>query len=424
MLAFPFHPSRLGAPLLWSAWLWLFLLLLLALPRTGLGQATGLVVEPVAIDIGPVGAVDLTGYSTYRLYVQFADTGDFLVAVYGDADFPTLIHGGDNFWHHSLGAIDNASYLPGLFPVFPEHAYDSFVTIGMAAPANLSAGEQPINLVGDPDADWRYGPGAFFPGTGPGGDIIIDTETGGSWFPLFPDANAFSGPDSLVLIGQFTTDAAFFGQVSVAYAVDGNLNNNALVTLAFDAADFIVDGCTDPAACNFDAAANADDGTCSFPEFCFDCAGNCLCDDDDDNVCDLYEVFGCDDEAACNYDPEATEFDGSCLFAEPGLDCLGNCLEDTDGDGICDTDEVAGCTDPNACNYDGAATDDDGSCDVPGTCQYCEAGALVTVDADGDGICDPDEVEGCTDVEADNFSPAATDDDGNCIYSGVLIQRQ
>ena len=39
-----------------------------------------------------------------------------------------------------------------------------------------------------------------------GNDIIIDTQTGGSWFPLFPDANAYAGPDSFVLIGQFTTD--------------------------------------------------------------------------------------------------------------------------------------------------------------------------------------------------------------------------
>lgn len=381
-------------------------------------QATGLVVEPYAIDIGEVGDVDLTGYNTYRLYVQFADTADFLVAVYGDADFPTNIIGGNRFWHHFLGGIDNATYVPDLFAIYPEHEYDSFVTVGMTAAANLAAGEQPINLVGDPDADWRFGPGAFFPGSGPGGDINIDTETGGSWFPLFPDVNAFAGPDSLVLIGQFTTDQPFHGQVSVAYAVDGNLNDNALVTFSFDGADAIVDGCTDPAACNFDPSANADDGTCFFPEFCFDCIGNCLCDDDDDNICDLYEVMGCTDEAACNFDPGATEFDESCLYAEPGLDCLGNCLVDTDSDGICDPDEVAGCTDPNACNYDGAATDDDGSCAVPWTCQYCEAGALVTTDEDGDGVCDADEVAGCTDIEADNYAPEATDDDGNCIYSG------
>ena len=34
---------------------------------------------------------------------------------------------------------------------------------------------------------------------------------------------------------------------------------------------------------------------------------------------------------------------------------------DSDGDGICDVDEIAGCTD-GACNYDPNATDDDSSC--------------------------------------------------------------
>ena len=30
---------------------------------------------------------------------------------------------------------------------------------------------------------------------------------------------------------------------------------------------------------------------------------------------------------------------------------------DTDGDGICDSQEVGGCTDELACNYDASATD-------------------------------------------------------------------
>ena len=33
-------------------------------------------------------------------------------------------------------------------------------------------------------------------------------------------------------------------------------------------------------------------------------------------------------------------------------------LADADGDGVCDDDEVAGCTDITATNYDSSATDD------------------------------------------------------------------
>ena len=60
---------------------------------------------------------------------------------------------------------------------------------------------------------------------------------------------------------------------------------------------------------------------------------------------------GCNDEAACNYNALATSDDGSCTYAEEGFDCDGNSLV------------VYGCTSAIACNYNGAATDDDGSCD-------------------------------------------------------------
>ena len=39
-----------------------------------------------------------------------------------------------------------------------------------------------------------------------------------------------------------------------------------------------------------------------------------------------------------------------------------------------------------------------------------------TNDQDQDGICDEDEVPGCTDSSADNFDPEATDDNGSCDY--------
>jgi len=73
---------------------------------------------------------------------------------------------------------------------------------------------------------------------------------------------------------------------------------------------------------------------------------NCIVDTDQDGICDAFEVAGCSDDAACNYNADATDDDGSCTYAENGYDCDGQCLADTDGDGICDAFEVAGCTDP------------------------------------------------------------------------------
>ena len=72
----------------------------------------------------------------------------------------------------------------------------------------------------------------------------------------------------------------------------------------------------------------------------------------------------CTDTIACNFLPAATEEDSTCTYpAEFYLDCEGNCLNDADGDLVCDEDEIGGCTDDAACNFGAAATDDDGSCE-------------------------------------------------------------
>jgi hypothetical protein len=53
----------------------------------------------------------------------------------------------------------------------------------------------------------------------------------------------------------------------------------------------------------------------------------------------------------------------ACEYAQANYDCDGFCLEDSDADGVCDPLEIAGCTDMDANNYDPLATDEDGTCD-------------------------------------------------------------
>ena len=105
--------------------------------------------------------------------------------------------------------------------------------------------------------------------------------------------------------------------------------------------------------------------TATYPEANYDCDGNCLNDSDQDGICDALEADGCTDSSACNYDSDASDDDdASCTYATAGFDCDGNCLIDSDNDGICDQNEILGCTDPNAeaFSFQPLATEDDGSC--------------------------------------------------------------
>ena len=180
----------------------------------------------------------------------------------------------------------------------------------------------------------------------------------------------------------------------------------------------LLSGCTNPTACNYDAEASTDDGSCYFPDFVFvdGCDGDCVNDLDADGICDQFDncisldacnyadaanefcdyssCLGCMDPLACNYNVDATEDDGSCLeldecgicggngVAEGACDCQGNlpedfyncdgtCLNDYDLDGVCDEEEVLGCVDEAACNFSSLATDDDGTCLFLDVCGIC-----------------------------------------------------
>jgi len=236
-------------------------------------------------------------------------------------------------------------------------------------------------------------------------------------------------------------------------------------------------GCTDPDACNYDATASNDDGSCD------------------------YSCQGCTDATACNYDPDATEDDGSCVPGElqtftmtiltdnypaettweiadaSGMivmsggpyasnatsytsteelcsGCYTLTVYDSWGDGMCcdygegnyglsvagevvasgasfgseeitefcvEPDNTEGCTDAAACNYDATAIIDNSSCVFATGCDFCSGstdgtGSVVDGDGDDDGVCDSDEIAGCQDELACNYNPDATDE-AACEYA-------
>ena len=144
-------------------------------------------------------------------------------------------------------------------------------------------------------------------------------------------------------------------------------------------------GCTDPAAFNFDPAANLDDGGCRAV------------------------VFGCTDAQAYNFAPSANTDDGGCIA------------------------RVCGCTDPLAINFADEANTDDGSCDRDPCAMgshSCSADALcsyVPVHANGstyrsqwDGsacqrVRDAEPARGCSQAAEGLRLCGAT---GSCVATG------
>lgn len=127
----------------------------------------------------------------------------------------------------------------------------------------------------------------------------------------------------------------------------------------------------------------------------------------------------CTDETACNFDPSALWDDGSCQdgpeYWGENITCDGDCLNDADGDYVCDEDEIEGCLNPDACNYVPAGTVTDlVDCIFPEEFLTC-AGDCIN-DVDGDGTCDENELGGCTDATACNYDETATEENGTCTY--------
>lgn len=125
----------------------------------------------------------------------------------------------------------------------------------------------------------------------------------------------------------------------------------------------LLDGCTDPMACNFNSLALQDDNTCAFAEEFYNCEGSCISDIDGDEICDEFEIPGCTDPMACNFDELATDDNSTCSYPIEFYDCFGDCLSDIDNDQVCDELEIFGCQDTEACNFLPESTEEDGSCE-------------------------------------------------------------
>ena len=374
----------------------------------------------------------LAGMTTYRVLLHTEDPADFVTSVYGNANEPLSVMTTTSFYQNAVGGVTAQFANPALFAAFPLLEYDSWVTIGLDGPADAAAGENDAETLISPVQPWTD---TFDPGGGdPGANLIMDDEVGGVWYVLNGDVNGNPAADGTVLLGQFTTDGDLTGMLNIQLFPAGDNINYLTLNLPIGGNCVAEDG--NPA--------------CTYPESdIVDCDSECLNDIDGDGVCDELEVPGCTDETACNYDAAATDDDGSCLqldecgvcggsgipagdcdcdgnqLDECGVcggdgipvgdcDCIGNqedalgvcggdCAADADADGICDdVDDCVGdydacgvCNGPGAIYDCGCADIPAGDCDCDGNQEDAigVCGGDCTADVDGDGICD--DVDDC-----------------------------
>ena len=187
---------------------------------------------------------------------------------------------------------------------------------------------------------------------------------------------------------------------------------------------FLVQGCMDQEASNYNVEAQEDDGSCYFNPGCMDEAyaefynQGFEADHQPDGSCVEFAVFGSDDFTCFNYNANP-----SLNVIEPCVPIIEGCMAvwadnylpsaNTPDNASC---YRAGCTSDWADNYDELATTDDGSCDRLGcTSNWADNyDELATTD---DGSCDR---LGCTSDWADNHDELATTDDGSCDRLGCM----
>ena len=408
-------------------------------------------------------AAVVAGGTTYRFYVNMTDPLDRMSAVYGDDDSNLMINTPAGAFNSAFNSSWSASGInPAFLPMYPEMADDSYATIGLDGPAASSG----ISNAADPSIveDPIQPVTPFFTVDG-ATSLAVTTHIGASWYILNTHENGLPDTDLRVLVLQVTTTGSINGTLNYQIFPLGNGSTPMQISTDFNGVGEYGSsqneygcGCTDETACNYDNQAIYDDGLCSYLsegecdcdgtvlDALGECGGFCTADDDNDGICDDIDdclgnnydecgvcdgdnesCAGCTINYACNYDPTAIVNDNS----------------------LCDFTSCAGCTDETACNFDPTATYDDGlyclfiavgECDCEGTlidgCGVCggsgiqegacdcEGNQLDAIgvcggdcgnDFNSNGICDLDEIFGCTYSTASNYSAEATIDDGSCV---------
>ena len=348
------------------------------------------------------------GSTTYRFYVDMQDPTDRMSAVFGNDQANLLVNTPSGAFSSTFNASWNASGINAAFlPLVPDLADDTYATIGLDGPASTSgiAGAADPSIVEDssqPITPYFLTNGAT--------NLESTTLTGASWYVLNTAANGLPDASGRVFIMQVTTAGSISGQINFQVFPLGVGADQQQVSVPFDGAGTFgggaedIEGCTDASACNYNADATVDDGSCLQLDCNGDCGGSAMMDEC--GICNgpgaIYDC-GCSDIPAGDCDCDGNQLDECGVCGGGGIpagdcDCDGNQLDEC---GVCGGGGIPA----GDCDCDGNQLDALGECGGP-----CEA------DANGNGVCDDAEVAGCTDSAACNYDATATEDDGSCDF--------
>lgn len=184
-------------------------------------QPTGLSYEVIQRHEGMVGNTDLTGYTTYRIYVDYTNANDFLSSIYGNAldSIAPFSYSPDNedifleadcgCFHSEFGALFGGGFNMRIAEAVPELAYQSFFTIGKVGSAEpgqisfiASAQSEPEDEVSS-ICNWRIDDGSVFTFAG--------------------EPNGFARNGNRVLVAQVTSCSE---KLSLSLCVQSFLNGN------------------------------------------------------------------------------------------------------------------------------------------------------------------------------------------------------
>jgi gliding motility-associated-like protein len=218
------------------------IVLSLLLIFAGNGAYAQLAATPYSVDMtvhyGTIGGIDLTGYVTYEVYVNFTTEDSYLLSIFGEEDPNTdCVFDTDTvtyfnfpcglFQFESESEFGNTNNCLWSFnvPGFEAAEFDSYMTLGHECGADINV-DIPVNIGFCPEWVQSF-EGPFNGNNFDGGSFFWDGWAV-SVAPAYDPVNSVSraGSDLRVKIAQFTSCGGFNGCFNISYKEANQVGTN------------------------------------------------------------------------------------------------------------------------------------------------------------------------------------------------------